>query len=107
MGRTADPVSGFARPIGVQMLRTMNKHSPWRSGAAAAAMLLLAGCASFSEDGGFGTVHQLTKERTGQSALWARSSADTDAAQARVAALLKEPLTADGAVELALLNNAG
>ena len=85
----------------------MNKHSPWRSGAAAAAMLLLAGCASFSEDGGFGTVHQLTKERTGQSAVWARSSADTDAAQARVAALLKEPLTADGAVGLALLNNAG
>ena len=78
-----------------------------RRTAAAAAALSLAGCASFSEDGGFGAVNQLTKERTGQAAAWARSPTDADQAQARVAELLKEPLTADAAVELALLNNRG
>ena len=74
---------------------------------AAVAALSLAGCASFSEDGGFGAVNQLTKERTGQTATWTRSPADADAAQARIAELLEEPLTADAAVELALLNNRG
>jgi outer membrane protein TolC len=75
--------------------------------ATAAAVILLAGCASFSTDGGFGTVADLTKERTGQTARWQRSASDTETAQARVDELLKEPLTADGAVEVALLNNRG
>ena len=67
----------------------------------------LAGCASFSPDGGFGKVAELTKERTGQTASWQRSSDETDSARARVDELLKQPLTADTAVELALLNNRG
>ena len=75
--------------------------------ATAAAVVLLAGCASFSTDGGFGTVAGLTKERTGQTALWQRSASDTETARVRVEELLKQPLTAEGAVELALLNNRG
>ncbi len=71
----------------------------------ATAALFLTGCASFSEDGGFGKVSDLTKERTGQSASWQRSAVETDTATARVAELLKQPLTADSAVEIALLNN--
>jgi outer membrane protein TolC len=74
---------------------------------AAAATLFLAGCSTFSADGGFGAVEQLTKERTGQSVKWQRTEADVGTAQARVAELLKEPLSPDGAVELALLNNKG
>jgi len=70
-------------------------------------LLLLAGCASFSADGGFGKVADLTRERTGQAASWQRTSAEADSAQARVAELLKQPLSADTAVELALLNNRG
>jgi outer membrane protein TolC len=75
--------------------------------AAAAAALFLAGCASFSPDGGAGKVSELTKERTGQGVSLQRSTADVDSASARIAELLKQPLTADGAVELALLNNRG
>jgi len=75
--------------------------------AGAAALLLLAGCASFSADGGFGKVADLTRERTGQATTWQRTSAEADSAQARVAELLRQPLNADTAVELALLNNRG
>jgi hypothetical protein len=75
--------------------------------AVAAASVLLAGCASFSADGGFGKVGELTKERTGQTPTYQRSSAEADNAQARTTELLKQPLTADAAVELAYLNNRG
>jgi len=75
--------------------------------AAAAAALFLAGCASYSEDGGFGKVSELTRERTGQSPTWQRSAAETDTVNTRVAELLKQPVSAETAVELALLNNRG
>ncbi len=73
----------------------------------AAAALVLSGCASFSPDGGFSTVEQLTKERTGQSPTYQRTADQADSAQARVAELMKQALTADAAVEIALLNNRG
>lgn len=73
----------------------------------AAAAALLAGCASFSEDGGFNKVSDLTKERTGQAVTMLRTDADRKAAQDRVAERLAEPLTADAAVEIALMNNRG
>jgi len=75
--------------------------------AAASAALVLAGCASFSPDGGAGSVGELTKERTGQTVAFQRNQADVDTAAQRVAELLKQPLTADSAVEVALLNNRG
>lgn len=75
--------------------------------ATAAATLFLAGCASFSQDGGFGKVADLTKERTGKTASWQRSAEDSDSAKARVNELLQQPLTAEAAVEVALLNNRG
>ena len=73
----------------------------------AAASLLLAGCASFSPDGGFGKVSQLTQERTGQGVALQRSPEDAQTARNRVAELLQAALTADAAVEVALLNNRG
>ena len=71
------------------------------------AFAALAGCASFSPDGGFGNVAELTRERTGQTTRWPRSQAEIESAQARVAELLRQPLSADSAVELALMNNRG
>jgi outer membrane protein TolC len=68
-------------------------------------LLLLAGCASFSTDGGFGAVDQLTRARIGQAPSYQRTAAQSDAAHARVAELLKQPLSADRAVEIALLGN--
>jgi len=75
--------------------------------AAPAAALILAGCASFSPDAGAGKVSELTKERTGHAVTFQRSEADADSAAARVNELLKQPLTPDSAVEIALLNNRG
>jgi outer membrane protein TolC len=74
---------------------------------AAAVALALAGCASFSPDGGFDKVGELTKERNGRAPTLVRSEADNNIVSSRVAELLKEPLSADGAVELAYLNNRG
>ena len=73
--------------------------------ATSLAALVLAGCASFSQDGGFDTVGQLTKERIGQTPSYQRTVEQSDSAKARVAELLKQLLTADSAVEIALLNN--
>jgi outer membrane protein TolC len=75
--------------------------------ATAAAALFLAGCASFSPDGGFNRVSELTKERTGQAVTAQRSAEDGKSAQNQVAELLRAPLTADSAVQVALLNNRG
>ena len=75
--------------------------------AVAFAALGLAGCASFSSDGGLDKVSDLTKERIGQTVAVQRSQSDADSARGGVSELLKTPLTADTAVELALLNNRG
>lgn len=78
-----------------------------RPSLVALAAATLAGCASFSADGGMDQVSALTRERAGQAVRWQRSKADADVASARMAELLKTPLTPDAAVELALLNNRG
>ena len=72
-----------------------------------AAALTLAGCASLSPDGGFSPVAQTAKERLGADITWARTDAERDAVSTRVSELLREPLSADGAVQVALLNNRG
>lgn len=66
---------------------------------------LLAGCATFSEDGGFGVVQRTVKERTGQDARWVRSADDANSVHARTRELLSRPLGADDAVQLALFNS--
>lgn len=71
------------------------------------AALLLAGCAGFSPDGGFAPVADTARERAGKDAMWVRSDADRSAVQARTRELLTQPLDADRAVQVALLNNAG
>ena len=78
-----------------------------RRASLAALVFALGGCATYSADGGFDKVGELTRERTGQSAVLARTPDDARLAQARVAELLGQPLSADAAIEIALLNNAG
>jgi outer membrane protein TolC len=68
---------------------------------------LLAGCASFSPDGGFAPVQLAAKERLGKDLRWPRTEADRDTVDKRVAELLAAPLTVDAAVQVALLNNRG
>jgi outer membrane protein TolC len=74
---------------------------------AAVALLLLAGCASLSEDAGFTRVEQAVKERTGAETKWARSDSDADTVRGRVKELLGKPLGPTEAVQIALLNNPG
>jgi len=71
------------------------------------ALLALAGCATFSPDGGFGRGEQTAKKHLGKDVAWLRSDAERDAAAKRVAELLTKPLAADDAVQIALLNNRG
>ena len=78
-----------------------------RLALAALAVVTLSGCASFSSDGGFGPVEQIAKDRLGEQITWARSDADRDAIDKRVTQLLEQPLSADDAVQIALLNNRG
>jgi outer membrane protein TolC len=73
----------------------------------AGSAVLLAGCASFSADGGFSAVEQATRERIGKDVRWVRSEGDQAAIDRRVGELLGQPLSVDDAVQLALLNNRG
>jgi len=72
-----------------------------------ATVAVLAGCASFSPDGGFGDVQKTAKLHLGKDLVIARSAADQEAMAQRVGELLGKPLTADDAVQVALLNNRG
>jgi outer membrane protein TolC len=67
----------------------------------------LGGCASFSRDGGFDAVESATRARIGQDVVWSRDDASRAQTQARIDALLAQPLSADAAVQIALLNNPG
>ncbi len=69
--------------------------------------MILAGCASFSPDGGFDPVEKAVAERGAGQARWVRSSEDANSVYSRVKELLREPLSAESAVQIALLNNPG
>ncbi|MEO8619653.1 MAG: TolC family protein [bacterium] len=69
--------------------------------------LSVSGCVSFTPDGGFASVATATKARSGNDVSWARTDGARDAIAARVAELLRTPLSADDAVQVALLNNRG
>ncbi len=68
---------------------------------------LFGGCASFSPDHGFDTVQSATQSRIGKDVVWARDDSSRSQSQTRVDALLANPLSADDAVQIALLNNPG
>jgi outer membrane protein TolC len=87
--------------------KTNVHRARWRLFAGLAGVAVLSGCASFSPDGGFNPVEQTAKSRLGKDVSWARSAANRQALAQRVGELLAKPLTADDAVQLALLNNRG
>jgi outer membrane protein TolC len=75
--------------------------------AAMMTSLTLSGCANFSADGGMLAVQDQTGSVLSQDVVKIRSEDDAAAAQARVKSLLGKTLTADSAVQIALLNNRG
>jgi outer membrane protein TolC len=88
-------------------LNTAGHQRTWLGSILLAAALLLGGCATFSEDGGFDTVQTTAKERLQTETQWLRTDAERNAAREQVKALLEKPLTADDAVRIALVNNRG
>jgi len=89
------------------MIRIRIAHGLRRTLGCALVLLFLAGCASFSEDGGFGAVQSVAQQRLGKKTSWVKSEKDADAVRQEVKKLLAAPLTPDTAVQIALLNNRG
>lgn len=73
-----------------------------RLAVAAAATLVLAGCASTAINDNFSSTQQLSKERLGTEVKWLTTDTDRAQAQADVDALLTKPLSGDDAVRIAL-----
>jgi outer membrane protein TolC len=86
----------------------MSRAMKFTSPALLAAAATLTGCAGFSADGGLGPAQQAAQQRLANKELvWARGDAERDRIETRVAELLRAPLSADAAVQIALLNHRG
>ena len=79
----------------------------FRAVAAVGVSLLVSSCATFSPDGGRGVATSAARRSFGMDAVALRNDVDSAWAKSRVERLLFRPLTADAAVEIALLNNRG
>jgi len=77
-----------------------------RTTFAAVAVVVLGGCASLSPDAGLSDVQALVAGKTGPVDARLSTGDKSKDAPAVVAELLKEPVTAESAVRIALLNNA-
>jgi len=97
----SDPLP--ALPIGVPQARSRTV----RLGAVMAVATALSGCASFSSDGGMNVAAGVASGELKKDTVAIRTVEDAISARARVEYLLKRPLTADTAVQIALLNNRG
>ncbi len=87
-------------------MRSTRNQRPFALCALTTAMLL-GGCASFSPDGGFDDVARTAKSQAGADLVWARSDAQRNTIERRVAELLRGDLGVEAAVQVALLNNRG
>src|SRR3954463_1256636 len=74
-------------------------------GTLLAAAALLSGCAAFSPDRGMDAVVSYAGGPLQKEVVALRSDADVASARDQLHSLIKRPLTADTAVQIALLNN--
>ncbi len=72
-----------------------------------AATLLLGGCVSFSPDAGLSVAQNVAYTELNKDVVKVTNEAEALATQQRVEELLRRPLTADSAVQIALLKNRG
>jgi outer membrane protein TolC len=75
--------------------------------AVLAASVTLAACQTLSKDGGMATVTSFAGTELQKEAVALRTEAEAKAARAKLDELLAQPLSADGAVQVGLLNNRG
>jgi len=78
-----------------------------RAAFSIALALLLSACQTWSPDGGMSVVAGIVGHDLNKDVVALRTPEDAQAARGRVKALLHRPLTADAAVQVALLNNRG
>ncbi len=78
-----------------------------RMTAAALGVMILAGCATFSGNRGFGAVERVAKERLDKNVMRQRDDRERESVRATVKELLASSLSADNAVQIALFNNPG
>ena len=76
------------------------KNAAWFMG-----VLFLSGCASAALDAGFDDVKTTVQERNGVAISWNNATELDRQAADQLGSLLNRPLTADDAVQIALLNN--
>src|SRR6266542_5268542 len=82
--------------------------SGWRAATMMiACTVLLTGCKTFSPDGGMDVVASIADRDLKKDVVAVRTEEDAARARSHVARLLKRSLTADAAVQIALLNNRG
>ncbi len=87
--------------------RPRSPRRPFRARSVLASAMLLSGCTWFSPDAGMGLVATIAQQELKKDAAAIRSPEEADAAGATVRRLLGRTLTADAAVQIALLNNRG
>ena len=68
-------------------------------------LLVLTGCATFDHRAGFSDVSMAVEARSGKRVVWNLGTELDEQTAQEVRALLHDTLTADGAVQVALLNN--
>jgi cobalt-zinc-cadmium efflux system outer membrane protein len=76
-----------------------------RAALLAGSAIGLAGCATVPRDAGFGQVRREVAQRSGRQIEWQNVSSDAARTNQAIEAMLKAPLSARDAVEIALLNN--
>jgi outer membrane protein TolC len=87
--------------------RPRSPRRPFRASSVLASAMLLSGCTWFSPDAGMGVVATIAQQELKKDAVAIRSPEEAEAAAATVRRLLGRALTADAAVQIALLNNRG
>ena len=97
----SDPLSAAPIDIPQALSRTI------RAGAAMAVAAALSGCVSFSSDGGISVAAGIAAQELKKDTVVIHAPEDASSARDRVEHLLKRPLTAEAAVQIALLNNRG
>lgn len=91
----------------VRLSPSSSRRRAGQAALAAGVAVLLGGCAGFSPDGGLGPAQAIGYSELNKEVVKVGDESSAASAKLRVDQLLRKPLTADAAVQIALLNNRG
>lgn len=103
---TEGPIT-VAKPVSIPFRSIMPFPSISRLAFLTGMAALLGGCATFSADGGVGPAQNVAFSELKKDVVKINGAEAALSAKARVDQLLRKPLTADSAVQIALLSNRG